>query len=105
MKSPAPDHRSFCMTIQVKTVKKTIILIGEALILFYFFRSHNLWMATKPSFLQKKILSFIFILQSLAYFCCRHVDEGDQGVNDAKWLQREAVLVTVSGDGRYKQSP
>uniref|UniRef100_A0A1D1XIR9 Putative WD repeat-containing protein alr3466 n=1 Tax=Anthurium amnicola TaxID=1678845 RepID=A0A1D1XIR9_9ARAE len=28
-----------------------------------------------------------------------HVDEGDQGVNDAKWLQREPVLVTVSGDG------
>ncbi|CAA6659926.1 unnamed protein product [Spirodela intermedia] len=28
-----------------------------------------------------------------------HVDEGDQGVNDAKWLQRESVLVTVSGDG------
>ncbi|XP_008790776.2 uncharacterized protein LOC103707865 isoform X1 [Phoenix dactylifera] len=28
-----------------------------------------------------------------------HVDEGDQGVNDARWLQREPVLVTVSGDG------
>ncbi|XP_077229820.1 uncharacterized protein LOC143862640 isoform X3 [Tasmannia lanceolata] len=28
-----------------------------------------------------------------------HVDEGDQGVNDARWLHREPVLVTVSGDG------
>lgn len=28
-----------------------------------------------------------------------HVDEGDQGVNDARWLHREPVLVSVSGDG------
>lgn len=28
-----------------------------------------------------------------------HVDEGNQGVNDARWLQREPVLVTASGDG------
>ena len=33
-------------------------------------------------------------------FSCSHVDEGDQGVNDAQWLQREPVLVTASGDGR-----
>jgi len=33
-------------------------------------------------------------------FACSHVDEGDQGVNDAQWLQREPVLVTASGDGR-----
>ncbi|KAG9445983.1 hypothetical protein H6P81_012111 [Aristolochia fimbriata] len=28
-----------------------------------------------------------------------YVDDGDQGVNDARWLHREPVLVTVSGDG------
>ncbi|XP_020586908.1 uncharacterized protein LOC110029125 [Phalaenopsis equestris] len=28
-----------------------------------------------------------------------HVDEGYQGVNDARWLQRESVLITASGDG------
>ncbi|XP_039121855.1 uncharacterized WD repeat-containing protein alr2800 isoform X2 [Dioscorea cayenensis subsp. rotundata] len=28
-----------------------------------------------------------------------HVDEGDQGVNDARWLNKEPILVTVSGDG------
>ncbi|KAJ0972502.1 hypothetical protein J5N97_020461 [Dioscorea zingiberensis] len=28
-----------------------------------------------------------------------HVDEGDQGVNDARWLHKEPILVTVSGDG------
>ncbi|KAJ4973581.1 hypothetical protein NE237_006755 [Protea cynaroides] len=28
-----------------------------------------------------------------------HVDEGDQGVNDARWLHREPILVTVSGNG------
>ncbi|KAI0511404.1 hypothetical protein KFK09_012034 [Dendrobium nobile] len=28
-----------------------------------------------------------------------HVDEGDQGVNDARWLQNEPVLITASGDG------
>ncbi|KAG0483375.1 hypothetical protein HPP92_011459 [Vanilla planifolia] len=28
-----------------------------------------------------------------------HVDEGDQGVNDAQWLHKEPVLITVSGDG------
>ncbi|XP_068655697.1 uncharacterized protein [Aristolochia californica] len=28
-----------------------------------------------------------------------HVDDGDQGVNDARWLHGEPVLVTVSGDG------
>lgn len=28
-----------------------------------------------------------------------HVDEGDQGVNDARWLQKESVLITASGDG------
>ncbi|XP_042412600.1 uncharacterized protein LOC122001762 isoform X1 [Zingiber officinale] len=28
-----------------------------------------------------------------------HVEKGDEGVNDARWLQTEPVLVTVSGDG------
>ncbi|XP_042499881.1 uncharacterized WD repeat-containing protein alr3466-like [Macadamia integrifolia] len=28
-----------------------------------------------------------------------HVDEGDQGVNDARWLHSEPILVTVSGNG------
>ncbi|XP_020261065.1 uncharacterized protein LOC109837292 isoform X2 [Asparagus officinalis] len=28
-----------------------------------------------------------------------HVDAGDQGVNDARWLHTEPVLVTASGDG------
>ncbi|XP_072969900.1 uncharacterized protein [Typha angustifolia] len=28
-----------------------------------------------------------------------HVDEGDQGVNDAKWFHTEPILVTISGDG------
>uniref|UniRef100_A0A6V7QTZ8 Uncharacterized protein n=1 Tax=Ananas comosus var. bracteatus TaxID=296719 RepID=A0A6V7QTZ8_ANACO len=28
-----------------------------------------------------------------------HVNEGDQGVNDARWLRNEPVLVSVSGDG------
>lgn len=29
----------------------------------------------------------------------RVVDVGDQGVNDAKWFQDEAILVTASGSG------
>ncbi|KAG0626418.1 hypothetical protein M758_2G124100 [Ceratodon purpureus] len=29
-----------------------------------------------------------------------YVDIGDQGVNDARWFQNEAVLVTASGSGR-----
>ena len=33
-------------------------------------------------------------------FECSHVDEGDQGVNDAKGLQTKPVMVTASGDGR-----
>ncbi|XP_064993254.1 uncharacterized protein LOC135582076 isoform X2 [Musa acuminata AAA Group] len=28
-----------------------------------------------------------------------HVDKGNQGVNDSRWLHREPILVTVSGDG------
>lgn len=28
-----------------------------------------------------------------------HVEEGDQGVNDARWLQKGPVLITASGDG------
>ena len=32
--------------------------------------------------------------------CCSYVDVGDQGVNDARWFQNEAVLVTASGNGR-----
>lgn len=32
---------------------------------------------------------------------CRHVDIGDQGVNDARWFQDEAILVTASGTGRW----
>ena len=46
----------------------------------------------------------IFIFIFLFGGNLRHVDEGDQGVNDAKWLQRESILVTVSGDGRYTPS-
>ncbi|PKA63818.1 Dynein assembly factor with WDR repeat domains 1 [Apostasia shenzhenica] len=29
-----------------------------------------------------------------------YVDEGDQGVNDTRWLHNEPVLITASGDGR-----
>lgn len=31
----------------------------------------------------------------------RYVDEGDGGVNDARWCQSAPVLVTASGNGRY----
>lgn len=31
----------------------------------------------------------------------RYVDIGDQGVNDARWFQDEAILVTASGTGRW----
>jgi hypothetical protein len=34
-------------------------------------------------------------------FCCSYVDIGDQGVNDARWFQNEAILVTGSGSGRW----
>ena len=29
------------------------------------------------------------------------MDIGDQGVNDARWFQDEAILVTASGTGRW----
>ena len=36
-------------------------------------------------------------------YCCRFVDVGDQGVNDARWFHNDSILVTASGNGRYRK--
>lgn len=47
------------------------------------------------------IHEFGSVILTFKTFCCRYVDVGDQGVNDARWFQNEAVLVTASGNGRW----
>lgn len=37
--------------------------------------------------------------------CFSYVDIGDQGVNDARWFENEAILVTASGTGRWAFYP
>jgi hypothetical protein len=38
--------------------------------------------------------------EKIALSGCRFVDNGDQGVNDARWFRNDAMLVTASGNGR-----